>query len=96
MKEQQSISRVRDTMMARLHEAASQPVPSEGMGEEEEKGKEGEEAEEKSGEDDASAGAEIAENRAGAEETTASKDGWVEETVEHPAPDYGLSSPVIR
>lgn len=23
-------------------------------------------------------------------------DGWTEETVEHPAPDYGLDSPVIR
>lgn len=24
------------------------------------------------------------------------KDEWVEETVEHPAPDYGVDSPVIR
>lgn len=24
------------------------------------------------------------------------EDGWLEETVEHPAPDYGMNSPVIR
>lgn len=24
------------------------------------------------------------------------EDEWVEETVEHPAPDYGVDSPVIR
>lgn len=28
--------------------------------------------------------------------TTDAEDDWVEETVEHPAPDYGVESPVIR
>lgn len=38
-------------------------------------------------------------NYGGGETTAAAglvEDEWVEETVEHPAPDYGVDSPVIR
>lgn len=39
------------------------------------------------------AGADVPDDSGGGVGT---QDEWVEETVEHPAPDYGLGSPVIR
>lgn len=87
--------------MARLHEAAGQPMSNERMTEtgdgdnDEDKRKEEGKAEVMDGEDDnASHGDENLDARAGRARST--EGGWVEETVEHPAPDYGLSSPVIR
>lgn len=97
----QSISRVRDNMMARLHEAAGHPMSNETMadtGDEDKDGdgrREEEKAEIMGGENgNASNENENLDVRAG--RAGSMEGGWVEETVEHPAPDYGLSSPVIR
>lgn len=87
-------------MMARLHEAANKPIPREE--EEEKESKSGAADVEQAGE--ATPGHDIT-GGVGEDETDAEAPGhggtgveeeWVEETVEHPAPDYGVDSPVIR
>lgn len=89
--------------MARLQDAASQPVVSrDGRGDQEQPSKDGDTTGVPSGDEGGRNG-----NGAGPEVPTRVSDGaaaaaavagdeWVEETVEHPAPDYGVDSPVIR
>ncbi|CAN0049448.1 unnamed protein product [Ectocarpus sp. 4 AP-2014] len=106
--DQQSISRVRENMMARLQEAAR-----EGKAEQEEtsggadgvKNKDvGDANTDNSGSQGAS-GENKEETRSDVKDVSDGgmaaaprtvEDEWVEETVEHPPPDYGLESPVIR
>lgn len=87
-------------MMARLQEAANKPVVGE---EEEKKSKPGagkvEQGEGlKTPDHDVPGGVDKEETDVEAPGRGSAGAGgeWVEETVEHPAPDYGVDSPVIR
>ncbi|CBN78837.1 conserved unknown protein [Ectocarpus siliculosus] len=104
----QSISRVRENMMARLQEAAregkvEQKETSGGAGGVKNKDVGGANTDNSgsqgaSGENKEETGSDVKHvsdvGMAAAPRTV--EDEWVEETVEHPPPDYGLESPVIR
>ena len=101
-------------MMARLQDAASQPVvPRDGRGggEEQPPAKDGDPVRKNmkgvpsdgddSGKNGNGTGPDLPRVGDGAVAAAAGGgvapgDEWVEETVEHPAPDYGVDSPVIR
>lgn len=95
----QSISRMHDTMMARLQEAANKPTPRE---EEEKESKSSAADIEQAGEvtldhdTTEGVGEEETDTEAPRQDGTGVREDWIEETVEHPAPDYGVDSPVIR
>ncbi|CAM9892541.1 unnamed protein product [Scytosiphon promiscuus] len=100
------MSRVRENMMARIREAASQPGGMRGIDREGELGENiaDDGAHKKEGEKDVQGVSSSAgRNGPGAPGApggeggaVSAQDEWVEETVEHPAPDYGVDSPVIR
>lgn len=88
-------------MMARLQDAANQPgVSRDGLGDENGglvKNKKGVPSDDETGGNGNGngTGPGVPSVRDGAAAGVA-EDEWVEETVEHPAPDYGVDSPVIR
>lgn len=122
------MSRVRENMMARLREAASQPAASTGevggkidrkeepIGDSTDGGQKNEEEKEDtrgvarggSGGGGSPGGVGVGGstqgNGSGVPGVSGGEGGgagsaeyeWVEETVEHPVPDYGIDSPVIR
>eukprot|EP00903_Cladosiphon_okamuranus_P008831 g8457.t2 len=98
---QESINRVRENMMARLQDAASQPGGSrDGRGDEGGdlvRNKKGVFSDDEGGRNGNGTGTGPGVPSVGhGAAVGVAEDEWVEETVEHPAPDYGVDSPVIR